>query len=682
MGQQIDRREFIRETAAGVAAGVLPLHKMAWAAADEPPRRPNILFIMTDQEPISAIGCYGNKVVKTPARDAIAAQGVRFDNFYIASYPCSPSRATMITGRYAHNHGVVRNDVLLDESIPSLGNTLTKAGYRTAWIGKWHLGGGTQRPSRGRPFHGAFHYQRVDDPNGYKFRAVEGGTGEDQPRSGFTHWIGGWKHYKAYLETADLPDEIKRHRGAGNHNALPSAPDSEHAYSLLGEKHHMAHFFADAMTRFLDEAKGAEQPFCAVLSFFGPHLPVCPPKPWDTMYSLDRIDLPANHHASLEGKPLRQRSSDRNFVRPRWSQEQFKDYIRRYWGYVSYIDRQIQSVLDALKANGQEDNTIVVFTSDHGDMVGEHGSIYKMTHTGYDTLMKVPCMIRWPERIRPGQVNSSLASSVDLMPTLLDLAGVPVPVGVDGRSMKSVLLGQGSESRDEIFLDVMNRGVMVRGGQWKYVLNWRQIHPSGRERDELYNLDEDPQEMRNLAYMAEQKPRVIGMQQRILRWLRDTNHPYADVIRKAAGRPVAEPFGIRPRLVGCEDLGDGHFRLEGEWICTGHCEPLAEAVGVARALRLRQGGREATEVWREQFELRPSPNAWKPGGRYRFHAEGRIKRGIRPGVYTVTFGFSGAGIKGGVLLATGHRNSMSVGEMKVEREEGMTTLTVTAYKDV
>jgi arylsulfatase A-like enzyme len=682
MGKQIDRREFIRETTAGVAAGVLPLHRMAWAAENQPQQRPNILLIMTDQEPISAVGCYGNRVVKTPARDALAAGGVRFDNFYIASFPCSPSRATMITGRYAHNHGVVINEVLLDESIPSLGNTLGRAGYDTAWIGKWHLGGCTQRPVRGRPFKGRFYYQRVESPDGFTFEPAEGGTGEDEPRSGFAHWVGGWKHFKQYLKTTNLPDKIRNNKGAGNHNALPSGPDSEHAYSLLGEDHHMAHFFADETVKFLNGAKGSGRPFCAVLSFFGPHLPVCPPKPWDTMYPLDQVTLPPNHHASMEGKPFKQRSGDRTFVAPRWSPQQFQDYISRYWGYVSYIDRQIQRVLAALKANGQEDNTIVVFTSDHGDMVGQHGSIYKLTHNAYDTLMKVPCMIRWPARIKPGQVHTSLASNVDLMPTLLDLAGVTVPDGVDGRSMKRVLLGHERTVRDEVYLDVMNRGVMIRSGTWKYVLNWRQIHPTGRERDELYDLATDPHEMHNLAYVAEHKPRAAEMQQRIFRWLTETGHPYADVIRKAAAKPVAKPFGLKARVAGFEDRGDGNFCLDVEWICSGPCKPLAGAVGIVQLVLPRRGARKAQKVWQEQFELNPTADTWKPGARYRFQIEGRVTRGIPKDVYTVAVGIDCPGVKGGVMLATGHRRSMAVGQMKVEHTANATTLSVVAYRNI
>ncbi len=177
---------------------------------------PNILMIMTDQQPTSTLGCYGNSVVKTPAQDAIAEAGVRFENFYIAAFPCTPSRATMLTGRYPHNHGVVTNNVILREEIPSLGNTFRQAGYDTAWIGKWHLGGQMYRGIPDTPFDNRWHYERVESSEDFEFQQVEGGTGEDEPRSGFSHWVGGWKHFKAYLQGTDLPDEVKKHPRAGN----------------------------------------------------------------------------------------------------------------------------------------------------------------------------------------------------------------------------------------------------------------------------------------------------------------------------------------------------------------------------------------------------------------------------------------------------------------------------------
>ncbi len=494
--------------------------------------RPNVLLIMTDQQPVSTIGCYGNSVVETPAQDRLAQEGMRFDNFYIAAFPCTPSRATYLTGRYTHNHEVMTNNVELDDALPSIGNTFRDAGYQTAWIGKWHLGGNMYRELTGRgPFDDCWVQKRVDSTRDFEFVQVEGGTGEDEPRSGFDHWVGGWKHFKAYLQTTDLPDEVKNLPRVGNHQAAPSASDREHSVSLLGEDHHMAHFFADEMVSFLNANR--DNPFCVVLSFYGPHLPVCPPEPWDAMYDLDDVPLPDNYDAPLEDKPHFQSDHDRTYVRDVWSRDEVRDYIRRYWGYVSYIDAQVERVLNALDANGQAENTIVMFVSDHGDMVGQFGMVYKLTYCGYDTLMKVPCLVRWPGRIEAGSVNTSLNSSVDVMPTLLDLAGVDIPDGVDGESIGGIMRGERDVAREEIFTDLMNRGVMLRQGTWKFVLNWK---PSDGERDldELYNLADDPLEEHNLAYRD--RVRAASMRDRILSWLEETGHPYVNTIREQALR--------------------------------------------------------------------------------------------------------------------------------------------------
>ena len=219
-------------------------------------------------------------------------------------------------------------------------------------------------------------------------------------------------------------------------------------------------------------------------------------------------------------------------MRDRWTEDQFKGYIRRYRGYVSYTDAQIERVLQALEANGQAENTIVVFTSDHGDMVGQFGMIYKLTSCGYDTLMKVPFMIRWPGHIPAGHMNRSLVSSVDLMPTLLDLAGVAIPDGVDGKPMTDALLGKTDAVRTSVFTDVMNKGIMLREGDWKLVLNWQAAADGTREPDELYNLLEDPWETTNLA---DRETEVAGrMRNHILEWLVETGHPYVETIREQA----------------------------------------------------------------------------------------------------------------------------------------------------
>lgn len=501
-------------------------------------KRPNILFIMTDQESVSLSGCYGNGRIRTPARDAIAANGVRFDNHYVASFPCSPSRATMITGLWAHNHGVVTNGIVMDEKMETLGSQLKRAGYDTTWIGKSHLGGWFEpHDEETCPYH-----ELHTTEGGYAWKKHPGGAGgEDYRLNGFDTWVSGWTDYRNYLQTTDLADDIKQDRWVGGHAVMETAPDSEHAYSRLTKEHHMATWMAGEAVEAIGKAEESENPFCMVLSFYAPHHPVAPPKPYDTMYSPDDMVLPGSYHAdtSMHNLPgINPENNHDNYIAERWTEDQAKAYLARYYGYVTYIDDQMTRVVDALKAGGLYDNTIIVFSSDHGDMLCEQGMIYKHTFNGYDTLMKVPLTVQWPNGIVAGQVHGGLSSHLDLVPTLLNLAGVKQSAQMDGRSMAGVLTGNADTAREEVFVDVMNQGYVVRRGQWKYVLNV--AYSDGkliRKVDELYDMENDPNEMVNLAFQPNQAECVEQLKQSVFRWLHDSGHPYADQIRQAAELP-------------------------------------------------------------------------------------------------------------------------------------------------
>ena len=280
------RRRFLKAGGA-VAAGMLA----PWAAAQA--KRPNLLFIMTDQHPFGAIGAYGTAGVKTPNIDRIAAEGVRFDRFYIAAFPCSPSRASFLTGRHAHNHGVVTNDVILSDAVPSLGAALKRAGYHTGYVGKWHLTGQMYRGRTGAPMNNEWYYERVPSADGFRFERKPGGTGEDVPQHGFDYWVGGWTHYHDYLRQAGL--EKFAEQKIGNHSIAASGPEGTHIYSEVPEDHHMSAFLAGNAVKFLEEQHGQDAPFGLVLSFYGPHLPVAPPRPWDTLYGLAEASLPASY---------------------------------------------------------------------------------------------------------------------------------------------------------------------------------------------------------------------------------------------------------------------------------------------------------------------------------------------------------------------------------------------------
>lgn len=496
--------------------------------------KPNILFISTDQESASLSGCYGNSVVKTPARDSIAQNGMRFDNHYIASFPCCPSRATMITGLYPHNHGVVDQNIVLEQSIETLGSQLKRAGYETTWIGKSHLGGWFEPHDEPTCPHSTCEMTDA----GYQVTHCPGGAGgEDYALNGFDNWISGWTDYRNYLQTTDLPDDIKSDRWVGGHAVMETARDCDHACSRLTADHHMAHWMADQAIDAITAAKDSENPFCMKLAFYAPHHPVAPPQPYDTMYSTDDVELPASYSADTAGKNMpgsHPESGHTNHVASIWSDEQSKGYLARYYGYVSYVDDQMTRVLAALKASGAYDNTIVVFTSDHGDMLCEHGLIYKHAYCGFDTLMKVPMLVQWPEGIPAGAVHDGLSSHVDIVPTLLALAGVEPTAAMDGVSLAGVLKGTAETAREEVFEDVCNRGYMTRKGRWKFVLNAGLTGGKVvRKTDELYDLERDPGEVANLASDPEHSERVTEMKQRIFRWLEESGHPYADKIRAA-----------------------------------------------------------------------------------------------------------------------------------------------------
>lgn len=490
-------------------------------------KKPNILFIMTDQESVSLSACYGNKVIRTPSRDSIAENGVRFDNHYIASFPCSPSRATMITGLYAHNHKIVNNGIVLDPNMETLGSQLSKAGYETTWIGKSHLGGWFEpHDEETCPYH-----ELLLTDVGYNVKKHPGGAGgEDYALNGFKNWVSGWTDYRNYLQTTDLPDNIKNDRWVGGHQVMETGPDSEHAYSKLTAEHHMENYMASQAVDNINQS--SDDPFCMVLSFYGPHHPVAPPKPYDEMYEIEDMELPKSYHSAQDKKNL---PGEENRISGKWTDLQAKGYLRRYFGYVTYIDDQITRVFDALKANGKYENTIIIFSSDHGDMLCEQGLIYKHVSNGYDTLMKVPMLIQWIDGIPKGNIHSGLSSHVDIVPTILELAGVECTADIDGNSIAASLVDNTNHSRNKIFIDVFDQGFVTRQGNWKFVLNASiKEGEMNRKIDELYDLKNDPNEIDNLALEINQTKRVETMKESIFAWLEETNHPYVKLIKEAA----------------------------------------------------------------------------------------------------------------------------------------------------
>jgi arylsulfatase len=514
-------------------------------------KKPNLIFILTDQQPIRGVGCYGKSVCKTPNIDRIAHEGVCFSQQHIAAFPCCPSRASILTGLYAHNHGVMVNEVELDPNIPTLGTIMQNEGYTTAYIGKSHLGGSMYRdleePAvktgnlyRDNPFRSNFRLERIQnsDPeyteevtgtfyvktlDGYKFKAVEGGTGEDLPAMGFDHWVGAWKHYKQYLSEKGLHDALEKSPYIGNHTTYTPYgiwDDSVHNYSLLDEEDHQDAFLANHAVEYIRSRAEEDQPFALVVSFFGPHHPVAPPKPWDEMYSMDDIEIPKNYTDP--------RKRD-NYIADSWTHDQIKDYTRRYWGYCSFIDYQVGKVLDALDQYHLASDTMVAFMSDHGDMVGGHGQVFKGESSGYDELMRAPLVMRFPGRIPQGVQSDALVCNIDVLPTALELIGAQSPQSIDGKSFAGLISEEGSEQkkhRDTVFTYIQRGNFSAVTEKWRYTLNRVR-----NNKDELYDRVGDPDELHNLAQDPAYSEVVRDMDCRIQNWLSSTGYPYMDHIK-------------------------------------------------------------------------------------------------------------------------------------------------------
>ena len=509
---------------------------------------PNILLIMTDQQPVSCVGAYGHTGIKTPNLDLLAQTGHLFENFYIAAFPCSPSRASILSGRYLHHHNVFTNNVMFDADIPSLGQMLTEAGYRTGYFGKAHLGGsmyvgrtggdgidymhepGGALDPVGDAIGPYWHHQRIESDSGWIPQKVDDGPGEDQPQLGFTTWRGGWKHYKDWLLNSGQDSFAF---WAGNHDDVQSAPEGSHMYSRLGEAFHMANYFTNETEKFID-ANSDHKPWAAVLSYFGPHLPVAPPQPWDTLFQLAEIQLPDNFEDDLSDKPRRQKEISEGYFSGPWTEEQYRDYIRRYWGYCGYIDAQIGRIIQQLKESDEWKNTLIIFTSDHGDMLTGHGMIFKLAANGYEELFKVPAIIKLPGDIKNGIKHQALASSIDLLPTILDVAGIKPPEAIDGQSLIPLINQTNDDWRQYVFSEVHVPGndgktIICRDQQYKYVYHWL-----SDDVDELYDLIDDPGELTNLYTHPDHLKKVKAMQETIIAWARNTNHRYAALISKKA----------------------------------------------------------------------------------------------------------------------------------------------------
>ena len=452
---EITRRGFLQTGAAGLAA--------ASASAAE---RPNVLLVMTDQHRWDALGCYGNPAIRTPHIDSLAATGTRFTECWAQHPVCMPSRASIFTGRYPHVHGVRSNGVPLPRDEVTLAQVFAENGYRTGGAGKFHF-------IPHYPYRSPLPTMETHPGPYYGFQEFH--LGEDG-RSG-EHWQ--W---------------IKQH-----HPEYDGKPDHE-----IPPEIHNSSWTASHTIEFIRGSASRRQPFFAFCSFVDPHHSYNPPAPYNTMYKEADMPAPFLKEGEHDGKP--------DFIQQRLAGERANmrrvAYNRaQYYGEVSLIDDSVGRVLKALDESGLRDNTLIVFMTDHGDLLGDH-YLYTKGPLHYRGCANLPLIVNWPGRVKSGKVAGGLMQSIDLFPTISELAGLPRAPGVQGRSQDPVLT---TDSQDTGYSSVLIESLIAGEDSpgleapWSYpdvctlkTSRWRMSYYPTEDYGELYDNDADPREYTNL----------------------------------------------------------------------------------------------------------------------------------------------------------------------------------------
>jgi uncharacterized sulfatase len=411
---------------------------------------PNFLVVLTDTQPTAFLGCYGTKGVRTPCIDALAAQGVRFDRAYTTCPLCTPARAGLITGMMPSMSGAYANAQPLGDTVRTMGQRFERAGYRCAFIGKWHL-------------------------DGYDYF----GTGECPDGWEEAYWYDG----RRYLVDLDVA-------GIAHWRSSRPAPS---AFTW-------GHRIADRAERFLSE-QTTTRPWLLVTSFDEPHHPfTCPPEYIEAVKGT-AIPLGPSAFDTLEGKPEHQREWRESYLGVRDGDGFFRNDT--WLGCNSFVDAQIGRVVAQAQAWSARTGapTWIIFTTDHGDHLGTHG-IRNKGPTAYEANARIPLIVVPPDGRGAGTVQASVVSHADILPTMLRAAGVPVPAILDGRDFLDLLGTTTVDPARQAVVEYTRYEVAHDGnggleplralvqGRWKLVLN---LHRT----DELYDLERDPHELHN-----------------------------------------------------------------------------------------------------------------------------------------------------------------------------------------
>ncbi len=466
-------------------------------------QRPNILLITSDQQHYDTLECT-NPRIKTPAMARLANEGVRFTRAYTCNPVCSPTRASLITGMYPAWHHCWTIGVKLPEDVPTVGEIFHEHGYGTTLIGKAHF-----QPLRSEPGSESLECMPI-------LRDLEFWRGFHGPWYGFDHieitrnhadeWMAG-AHYAIWMEEKGLNNWTDYFRQWLGDRGTPGRRGSWD----LPQEFHYTHWTTERTIANMESAVERSQPFFFWASYHDPHPPYLVPEPWASMYRPEDMEpgrlAPGEHDRNPPHfRKTQEERPDFSMYDETWgnhglhsqlfNREEMKKNIAIYYGMISFMDHGIGRILDALERLGIADNTLVLFSTDHGHFLGQHGLVAKGPFH-YEDMVRVPMIVRFPGRIPAGRTSKALQSLVDLPQTFLTVAGIPAPGVMQGVNQYNVWRGAEPSARDHVLVENRHQPTKVHLRTYineRYKITVYRNHDYG----ELFDLQNDPGEIINL----------------------------------------------------------------------------------------------------------------------------------------------------------------------------------------
>lgn len=467
--------------------------------------RPNILWYCTDQQRFDTIAGLGNSAIHTPNLDRFLGQSTAFTRAYCQSPICTPSRASFLTGEYPSALGINQNGNphfpahYAERLVPSI---LARAGYDCGLIGKLHIASaaGGQEP-------------RVDDGYSY-FQYSHDHKGPDAKGHDYAQWLRDQGADPGSLMGAPVTSETYGDGGA--RASLFGLKEPTQEKDNIPTSLHQTHWCTEKAIEFIDRDRPINQPWMLSINPFDPHPPFDPPLEYHRRY--DPAEMPGPHFIESDldhQRSIAETGVDFQSQARRIATDEARRIQAAYYAMIEQIDTEFGRMLDHLDHTGQRDDTMIIFTSDHGEALGDHGLLLKGCRF-YEGSVRVPLIISWPGISRAGAVSSALVELTDLAPTIYEAAELPIPYWVQGRSLAPVLRGETDHHRDGVRCEFLGgiafpdqtHATMYRDERWKLVT----YH--GKNLAELFDLDNDPWEHQDLSQDSAHAKALADLQRR------------------------------------------------------------------------------------------------------------------------------------------------------------------------